>query len=66
MIAEELFKLMQKSKTLQERYLNADEAAQMLGFPKSTLYNKIGEIPHTKVGKRLRFSETALRQYIDR
>lgn len=66
MIAEELFKLIQASKLLPEHYVGTKEAADMLGVPVQTLYNKVGEIPHTKIGKRLRFSESALRKYIER
>ncbi len=66
MIAEELFKLMQSNKVLNERYMSAPEAAELLGLPLQTLYNKINEIPHTKVGRRLRFAESALKKYIER
>ena len=64
MIAEELFALMQKEKAVPERYLNAKEAAELLGMPLGTLYHKVGGIPHTKVGKRLRFTESSLRKYM--
>jgi DNA binding domain, excisionase family len=64
MIAEELFALMQKEKAVPERYLNAKEAAELLGMPLGTLYHKVGGIPHTKVGKRLRFTESTLRKYM--
>lgn len=64
MIAEELFALMQKEKAVPERYLNAKEAAELLGMPLGTLYHKVGGIPHTKVGKRLRFTESTLRRYM--
>ena len=64
MIAEELYKLMRKGDVLPERYLNAKEAAELLGRPLRTLYNKVSELPHTKVGKHLRFKESSLRQYM--
>ncbi|MFC2812253.1 MAG: helix-turn-helix domain-containing protein [Prevotella conceptionensis] len=64
MIAEELFALMQREKAVPERYLNAKEAAELLGMPLGTLYHKVGGIPHTKVGKRLRFTESTLRKYM--
>ena len=66
MVAEELFSLMEKSGVFEEKYLSAREAADMLGIPLQTLYNKIETIPHTKVGKRLRFSDRSLRQYLNR
>lgn len=48
------------------RYLNAEQAAEMLCIPLQTLYAKIGEIPHTKVGKRLIFKDRSLVRYIER
>lgn len=68
MIAEEFFKLCKKNDLLpqSDRYLNVREAAQMLGLSAKTVYNKLAEIPHTKVGGTLRFSERSLRQYIER
>lgn len=65
MIAEELYRLMRDGKTVPERYLGAKEAAAMLGMPIGTLYHKLPEIPHTKVGRRLRFTESSLRAYIE-
>ena len=64
MIAEELFALMKREKAVPERYLNAKEAAELLGMPLGTLYHKVWSIPHTKVGKRLRFTESTLRIYM--
>lgn len=46
MIAEELFALMEKEKAVPERYLNAKEAAELLGMPLGTLYHKVDGIPH--------------------
>lgn len=66
MIAEELYSLLERDKVFEEKYLSASEAAEMLGIPLQTLYNKIETIPHTKVGKRLRFSDRSLRQYLNR
>ena len=40
-----------------ERYLNAKEAAKLLGMPLNTLYKKVTEIPHVKQGKRHVFKE---------
>ena len=48
------------------KYLNIEEAAAMLRVPIGTLYQKVDEIPHTKVGKRLIFSERALVRYVER
>lgn len=70
LVAEELFKLMAKngfdpSKLTPDRYMSAREASIMIGMPLHTLYKKVAEIPHTKKGKRLVFSESSLRQYIE-
>lgn len=48
------------------RYLNIEEAAEMLRMPVGTIYQKVDEIPHTKVGKRLIFSDRALVRYVER
>lgn len=64
MVAEELAVLLKQEKAIPERYLSAKEAAELLGMPLGTLYHKVGGIPHTKVGKRLRFTESSLRKYM--
>jgi len=48
------------------KYLNVEEAAQFLRVPVQTIYAKIDEIPHSKVGKRLVFKDRSLVQYIER
>lgn len=64
--AQEYYKLQQKNHDIKENYLNAKQAAEFLGWSIRTVYNKIDEIPHTKIGKSLRFSERRLREYIER
>ena len=73
MIAEELGKVLSKdfanivrasTVTAHDRHLSAKEAADYLGWSIKTVYNKIADIPHYKVGKKLRFSEIALAEYI--
>ncbi len=75
MIAEELHKLFRKDietvikTTVSEEtdtYISAKEAAAMLGWEIQTLYNRIKDIPHVKVGKKLRFSVKSMHQYIQR
>lgn len=46
----------------QMRYevVGIEEAAQILGVSTSTIYSRISEIPHSKFGKRLRFSKGEL------
>lgn len=48
------------------KYLDIEEAADFLKMPVGTLYHKIDEIPHTKIGKRLMFSDRALVRYVER
>lgn len=64
MVAEELYKLIHKdvknivSQTVKEEteeWIGAKEAAKVLGWSVGTLYNRIEEIPHTKLNNRLRF-----------
>lgn len=46
------------------RFMGIDEAAAFVGLPKSTLYQKISQIPHTKQGKRLIFTDRALSRWV--
>lgn len=49
-----------------EEYLNAKQAAVFLGWKLQTLYNRIHDIPHTKNGKSLIFTKSALRKFMER
>lgn len=46
------------------RLMNIEEASVYTGIPINTLYMKITEIPHSKVGKRLVFTERGLAKWI--
>lgn len=46
------------------KFMGIDEAAAFVGLPKSTLYQKISQIPHTKQGKRLIFTDRALSRWV--
>ena len=48
------------------RFMGLKEAAVFCCLPENTIYAKIGEIPHQKVGKRLIFSDRALTRWIKR
>lgn len=70
MIAEELHKFIRNdvrkavtemATAETEEYLNAKQAAVFLGWKLQTLYNRIHDIPHTKNGKSLIFTKSALR-----
>lgn len=65
-IAQEFYKLQQKNHDIKDNYMSAQQAADFLGWSVRTVYNKKDEIPHTKIGKTLRFSERRLREYIER
>lgn len=75
MVAEELYKLIHKdvrnivSQTVKEEteeWIDSKEAAKVLGWSVGTLYNRIEEIPHTKLNNRLRFKKSVLLQYLNR
>jgi len=42
---------------LQEPLMDADQAARLLGLPRSSIYAyaKRGELPHVKIGRHLKF-----------
>lgn len=46
--------------------MNITEAAEYTRIPVSTLYHKISEIPHVKIGKRLLFTDRGLIRWIKR
>ena len=48
------------------RLMNIEEAAEYLRIPVNTLYQKVNEIPHEKVGKRLVFSDRGLIRWMKR
>ena len=48
------------------KFLNITQAAELTGLPIGTIYQKIGQIPHQKVGKRLLFTDRGLVRWIKR
>ena len=52
---------------LTEPLLNADEAAQLLHVPRSTLYELVRSrhLPHVRVGRSLRFTRDHLARWIN-
>lgn len=48
------------------KYLGIEQAAEFINSTVGTIYHKLDEIPHSKNGKRLVFSERALVRYIER
>jgi excisionase family DNA binding protein len=54
--------------SLTEPLLNADEAAQLLHVPRSTLYELVRSrhLPHVRMGRNLRFTRTDLAGWVQR
>lgn len=54
------------SDSLTEPLLNADEAAQLLHVPRSTLYELVRSrrLPHVRVGRGLRFTRAGLSAWV--
>lgn len=52
--------------SLEEPLLNADEAAQLLHVPRSTLYELVRSrhLPHVRIGRTLRFTRRDLAFWI--
>ena len=48
------------------RCMSIEEAAQFTKIPVGTIYQKIGEIPHEKVGRRLIFTDRGLTRWMRR
>ena len=55
LVAEELYKIMRKEGLVDDKVIGAEEVAEILGCSTETIYRKSTDIPHTKVGKTLRF-----------
>lgn len=52
---------------LHEPMLNAEEAAELLNVPRSTLYELVRSrhLPHVRVGRALRFTREQLARWVD-
>lgn len=68
MIAEELWKLMEKDKEpkAEEEWMTLDEAARYVRRSKWTLYHKIDRLPHEKRDGRLMFTKSGLSAWLRR
>ena len=69
MIAISLAERLKEDDELLERIypskpMGIDEAAEWTGIPVGTLYQKMDEIPHSKIGKSLLFTERGLQSWI--
>lgn len=47
------------------KFMGIEEASEFLGIPLNTLYSKVGSIPHSKVGKRLIFTDRGLIRWVN-
>lgn len=59
---------LEKSKPIEEKYLTADETAEMLGVDKSTLWrwNKCGYLSNVKIGSKVRYRLTDVESLMKR
>ena len=48
------------------RCMNIEEASEYLRIPIGTIYQKVSEIPHEKVGRRLVFTDRGLMRWMKR
>lgn len=46
------------------RFMSIQEASEFCKIPVNTLYQKISQIPHSKVGKKLVFTDRALTRWL--
>ena len=51
---------------LPPKTMDAKEAASFLKIPISSLYQKLGTIPHLKTGKRLLFTDRGLMRWLQK
>lgn len=54
-----------------DRLLTVEQVAEMWQLPRSWIYERtrrrgLEQLPHFKLGKYLRFEETAVQEYLDR
>lgn len=58
----------EKSKPIEEKYLTADETAEILGVDKSTLWrwNKCGYLSNVKIGSKVRYRLTDVEELMKR
>ena len=54
-----------RQKLLDDTIIGVEEASAILGYKKKTIYNKINEIPHHKVGGSIRFFKSELLSYVN-
>lgn len=48
------------------RLMDISEVSALTKIPKGTLYQKVNEIPHTKIGRRLLFTDRGVISWLQR
>lgn len=75
MIAKELYDLMYEDiksqlaemfRGVSDEWLGIKDASDVIGWSKKTIYKRIDEIPHTKVGRKYRFKKSELNKFLER
>lgn len=67
-IAARVVELLKENDLTTNKVLTARQAASYLGVTVKTVYNltSLGVLPHTKIGRKLTFTEQSLQQYLHR
>lgn len=67
-IAARVVELLKENDLTTNKVLTARQAAGYLGVTVKTVYNltSLGVLPHTKIGRKLTFTEQSLQQYLHR
>lgn len=60
MIARELYSLWKED---HEELVGVDKASSILGLSSSYIYHNLDKIPHTRVGRAIRFSPSGLKEF---
>ena len=75
MIAKELYDLMYEDiksqiaemfRGVSDEWLGIKDASVIIGWSIKTMYKRIDEIPHTKVGRKYRFKKSELNKFLER
>ncbi len=64
MIAEELYRLLERDGQIHNESVGVEDAAEIMGCSASFVYHNISEIPHTKIGRSLRFRTSDIHRYM--
>lgn len=65
-LAQEIVKELRKEGVIGGKIMDISETAKMIGMSERYIYNHIDEIPHTKLGRNLKFFEHDIRKWMRR